>query len=152
MPVNPARAKLIADLLGSESTLALSTTAGGAPRLTPLFYLPDSDLRLYWFSAPSSEHSRTLRTAPEAAVAVYRPTADWRKIQGVQMRGLVSAVSDRQRRRAIAAAYRERFGLSRFFDAAMARARLYVFEPHWIRYVDNSKRFGYRFEIRLPRS
>jgi uncharacterized protein YhbP (UPF0306 family) len=143
------RLEQVAGLLKSQNTLALSTLAGGEPRSTPLFYLVDDDLRLYWFSSASSEHSRTLRLKPEAAIAVYRPTAEWRQIQGVQMRGRVSAVSDRERRRAISALYCERFVLGRFFKTAMARARLYVFEPHWVRFVDNSKRPGYRFEIRL---
>jgi len=145
------RLEQVADLLRSQSALALSTAPDGAPRSTPLFYTVDDDLRLYWFSSASSEHSRTLRRNPEAAVAIYRPTDEWRKIQGVQMRGVVSAVSDRERRRAVSAAYSERFGLGAFFKTAMARARLYVFEPTWIRYVDNTKRFGYRFEIRLPK-
>ncbi len=140
----------VTELLRSQSTLALSTAPDGEPRTTPLFYIVDEDLRLYWFSSASSEHSRTLRGNPEAAVAVYRPTADWRKIQGVQMRGMASAILDRDRRRAISAVYCERFGLGRTFKAAMARTRLYVFEPRWIRYIDNTKRFGYRFEIRLP--
>jgi hypothetical protein len=34
-------------------------------------------------------------------------------------------------------------------QAAMTRSRLYVFEPSWVRYIDNSRRFGYRFEVRL---
>jgi uncharacterized protein YhbP (UPF0306 family) len=152
MPLKSARLEKIADLLRSQSSLALSTAPGGEPRSTPLFYLADDDLRLYWFSSASSEHSRTLRRDPEAAVAVYRPTDEWRKIQGVQMRGRVSAISDRERRRAIGEAYCERFGLGRFFKNAMSRSRLYVFEPDWVRYIDNTKRFGYRFEIQLPRS
>ena len=149
MPRALSRLGQVAELLRSESTLALSTASDGAPRSTPLFYIADDALRLYWFSSASSEHSRTLRQNPEAAIAVYRPTADWRRIQGVQMRGRASAVAERERRSEIAAAYCERFGLGPVFKTAMARSRLYVFEPHWIRYVDNSKRFGYRFEIRL---
>ncbi len=150
MSITSARLKRVAELLRSQCALVLSTAPGGEPRSTPLFYLADDDLRVYWFSSASSEHSRTIRRNPEAAIAVYRPTSDWRKIQGLQMRGRVSAVSDRERRGPISAAYCEHFGLGRMFKPALASHRLYVFEPHWIRYIDNSVRFGYRFEARLP--
>jgi uncharacterized protein len=143
------RIEQVAALLQSQSTLALSTNSAGGPRSTPLFYIVDDDLRLYWFSSASSEHSRALRLNPEAAISVYRPTEDWREIRGVQMRGRAAAVTDRARRRAVSAAYCERYRLGAFFKTAMARSRLYVFEADWVRFVDNSRRPGYRFEIRL---
>ena len=43
----------------------------------------------------------------------------------------------------------ERFGLNEVLRAAMTRSRLYVFEPNWVRYIDNSRRFGYKFEVRI---
>lgn len=140
----------IAAFLKSQSTLALATLASdGSPRVTPLFYLPEDDLRVYWFSSAASEHSRSLRRNPAAAVTVYRPTERWREIRGVQMRGTASAIGDRKLRRVIAESYAERFGLGKFLEAGMARSRLYVFQPSWIRYIDNSRRFGYRFEVRI---
>jgi uncharacterized protein YhbP (UPF0306 family) len=33
------------------------------------------------------------------------------------------------------------------FKAVQARSRLYEFQPAWIRYLDNSIRFGYKFEF-----
>lgn len=141
---------MAAEVLRSESTLALSTVgADGSARVAPLFYLPGEDLRLYWFSSSSSEHSRNLQRDAAAAVAVYRPADEWKKIRGVQMRGRVSAVKDKARREAITKDYIERFRLGTLFGAAMARSRLYEFEPRWLRYVDNSRRFGFKFELSL---
>jgi uncharacterized protein len=150
-PVRSARRwQLLADLLKSESTLALSTTApDGSPRVAPLFYLPGEDLRLYWFSSPSSGHSRNLKRDPAAAAAVYCSTDDWRQIRGVQMRGQAAAVSDRVLRQKITDSYIARFRLGTLFGAAMARSRLYEFRPVWLRYLDNSRRFGYKFEWNL---
>jgi uncharacterized protein YhbP (UPF0306 family) len=141
------RLQVVADLLKSQSTLALSTVAAdGSPRLAPLFYLPGEGLRLYWFSSAASEHGRNLKRNPAAAIAVYRPTDDWRQIVGVQMRGHAAVVTDRPQRKAIAKAYIERFRLGTVFAAPISRSRLYEFRPVWVRYLDNSRRFGYKFE------
>jgi uncharacterized protein YhbP (UPF0306 family) len=143
------RLETIAELLRSQNTLTLATSAAGcAPRSAPLFYLPGDGLRLYWFSSASSEHSRILKANPAAAVTVYRPAEGWREIRGVQMRGTVSAVTGPSRL-PIERAYAEHFHLGKFLQAAVSRSRLYVFEPSWARYIDNSRRFGYRFEVRL---
>ncbi len=140
---------LVADLLKTQSTLALATSAaGGSPRIAPLFYLPDG-LALYWFSSPSSVHSRNLRKNSAAAVAVYRPTAQWREIRGVQMRGAVSVIAGARERQAVEKAYAARFRLGTRFAAELARSRLYVFRPNWVRYLDNSRRAGYKIERSL---
>jgi hypothetical protein len=149
--VNRAEAiATVAAFLKDQSTLALATVAGdGSPRVTPLFYLLEDYLQMYWFSSASSEHSRSLRRNPAVAVTVYRDTERWREIRGVQMRGAAQAVGDRTLRRSIAEAYAERFQLGKVLQAGIARSSLYVFEPSWIRYIDNSRRLGYRFEVRI---
>jgi uncharacterized protein YhbP (UPF0306 family) len=138
-------------LLQSQSTLALATScADGSPRLAPLFYLPGENLCLYWFSSPSSEHARNLKRDPAAAVAIYRSTDRWKQICGVQMRGTAAVVTDRARRKSISAPYADRFQLGALFATAISRSRLYEFQPSWLRYIDNSARFGYKFELSLP--
>jgi hypothetical protein len=52
----------------------------------------------------------------------------------------------------VAEAYTERFRLGGEFENAIARSTLYRFDPAGIRYIDNSERFGYRFELRPSRS
>lgn len=141
------RLQQVADLLKSQSTLALSTTAAdGSPRLAPLFYLPGEDLRLYWFSSASSQHARNLKRNPAAAIAVYWPTDDWKQIRAVQMRGHAAVVTNRTRRKAVTKAYIDRFRLGKIFAAAISRSALYEFQPVWLRYIDNSRRFGYKVE------
>jgi uncharacterized protein YhbP (UPF0306 family) len=144
-------AQLVTRLLQQQNTLALATTsADGTPHITPLFYLAGDALRLFWFSSDASRHSRNLKRNPAAAVTVYRPTEQWREIRGVQMRGTVTVVRDPARRSAMAAAYSARFQLGTAFKAVQARSRLYEFQPSWIRYLDNSIRFGYKFEFSPP--
>jgi uncharacterized protein YhbP (UPF0306 family) len=127
----------IGQLLNSQSTLALATCdADGTPRIAPLFYITDEKLRLYWFSAARSAHSRNLKRDPRAAVTVHSGTDRWQEIRGVQMRGRVHVVTDRELRRTIAESYAKRFRLGKLFQAAMTRSRLYCFEASWIRPID----------------
>jgi hypothetical protein len=141
--------ELVSGFLKTQSTLALSTSGGaGPPLVAPLFYLPGDNLELYWFSSPRSAHSRNLKRNPSAAVAVYGHAERWEDIRGCQMLGPVETITGR-RRRAIAEAYVKRFRLGALFQAAMARSRLYAFRPRWVRYIDNSRGFGFKFEIDL---
>lgn len=140
----------VGHLLKNQSTLALATTAeDGAPQIAPLFYVSTDDLRLYWFSSSSSDHSKNLERNSAAAVSVYRPTDQWKEICGVQMRGTVSIVTDNEHRKSIEKAYTERFHLGALFEAALAVTKLYVFEPTWVRYLNNAEHMGYKVERSL---
>lgn len=144
------RLRLVLALLRSQSTMMLSTCDdAGWPQATPLFYYVDDDLGLYWFSAAHSAHSRHVLREPRVAVAVSVPTEHWREIRGVQMRGEVSVITG-QTRNTIKALYFGRFDLGAMFRLAMAQSLLFRFQPSWIRYLDNSKGVGYKFEITLP--
>jgi uncharacterized protein YhbP (UPF0306 family) len=135
-------------LLREENTLALATVdEHGDPSIAPLFYLVDEDLSLFWLSSPSSWHSQNLKKVPRAVATVYRHTESWNDIRGVQMRGLVTVVKDRRRRRLLIKSYSERFKLGTLFVAAISRCNLYEFRPNFFRFIDNSKGFGYKFEL-----
>jgi uncharacterized protein len=144
------RIEQVAALLRSQSTLTLSTCGeDGWPQATPLFYYLDDDLTLYWFSSPRSAHSRQVLRERRGAVAVCRPTEDWREIRGVQMRGDVSVITGPMRKR-ITTLYCERFRLGPAFGLMIMKHRLFGFRPAWIRYLDNGEGLGYKFEIALP--
>ena len=142
----------VRQLLTAQTTLVLATTGeDGVPRSTPLFYIHDDGLRLYWFSSRTVLHSRNCASQPQASVSVSSNAETWKQIKGVQMQGTVSIVPSSARRRNITAAYVERFALGKVFTIALRSAALYCFEPTWLRYVDNSRHFGYKFEIDLTR-
>lgn len=141
----------IRSLLRSQTTLVLATTGEDClPRSTPLFFIADDGLRLYWFSSRSSLHSRNCARSPEASIAISRDVRRWQQIEGVQMQGMVSIVTDRGLRNSIAGEYTARFQLGDLFAFAIRRSSLYCFRPYWVRYLDNSRRFGYKFELNLP--
>jgi uncharacterized protein YhbP (UPF0306 family) len=140
----------IASLLREESTLVLATTdEQGQPCVAPVFYIAAEDLTLFWLSAETSLHSQNLKRAPMAAGAIYRHTENWKEIRGVQLRGPVTVIDDSERRRAVIAAYGERFQLGVLFKTAISRCSLYALRPVFFRYIDNSTVFGHRFEMAL---
>ncbi len=137
-------------LVLSQTTLALATAdENSTPRTTPLFYLADDALRLYWFSSRSSLHSKNLARNPRASVAVFRQVESWRQIQGIEMQGSAAIVAAKPLRESITRDYCERFQLGNLFALAIGRSALYCFTPSWLRYIDNTRRFGYKFEIEL---
>jgi uncharacterized protein YhbP (UPF0306 family) len=147
-PDRAEKLKTLSALLLEENTLALATVdEHGNLSVAPLFYLVDEDLCLFWLSSPSSLHSQNLKKAPRAAATVYRHTESWIDIRGVQMRGLVTVITDRRRRRLLIKSYSERFKLSTLFLPVMSRCFLYEFRPDFFRFIDNSMGFGYKFEL-----
>jgi hypothetical protein len=139
---------LIAVLLREQNTVSLATTGkDGEPCVAPLFYIADQELSLYWLSAESSLHSLNLLRSPRAAATVSRNAANWRAICGVQMHGTASLIADPLRRGPLIEAYCERFKLGRVLRLAVRRSTLYAFQPDFIRYIDNARGFGYKFEL-----
>lgn len=135
--------------LQQESTVVLSTCGpDGRAHATPLYYLVAENLDLYWISAKSSRHSQNLITNRRVSAAVFRATFEWRKIVGVQMEGECAEAEERERALSLPA-YRERFQLGALFSQAIALGTMFRFRPRWLRYIDNSKRFGGKFEIEL---
>jgi uncharacterized protein YhbP (UPF0306 family) len=145
--------ELIANLLQEESTLALATEdEHGEPCVAPLFYIADEDLTLYWLSSSTSLHSLNLARSSKASATVYTHAQTWKEIRGLQMRGQVSSITQRAQRRALIGQYRQRFQLGVLFRMAISQCTLYSFRPEYFRYLDNSRRFGYRFELSPDKS
>lgn len=145
-----SRLNTIATLLREQSTVALATVdEEGCACVAPLYYIADEALTLYWLSAAGSEHSINVERTQSASATVYRHAEKWREICGVQMRGTVAAIMEKGRREALIQMYCERFQLGALFRLPISRCVLYAFQPEFIRYLDNSKRLGYKFEITL---
>lgn len=148
------RLERVHTLLRSQATLVLATVDEDlAPRSTPLFYLArraaleNEPLLLFWFSSRTSVHSRNCARHPAAAAAVFAPARGWRQIRGAQFWGRVALVADPELRTPIEREYCERFELGRVPAAAMRRSALYCFTPQRVRYIENLRRFGEKFEI-----
>lgn len=141
------RYEMVCELLRAESTLTLATVDDeGMLHATPLYYLFRRP-HLFWLSSASSAHSQILERHPRTAAAVFHSTDRWQQICGVQLRGAVQAVDDKNLRHAVLDEYAARFALGQLPRLAMATSTLYQLTPQWIRYIDNRRYFGYKFEL-----
>jgi len=68
----------------------------------------------------------------------------------IELKNILTAIRARIPVRQSENQRRERFQPSDSFRAVMAKSSPYVFQPRWIRYIDNTRRFGFKFEIGLP--
>ncbi|GAB4556512.1 MAG: hypothetical protein Kow0047_00040 [Anaerolineae bacterium] len=146
--------------LQAHTTLTLATVAeDGSPQAAAVFFAFDEDLRLYFLSEPSSRHAQNLTRSPRVAVTIQDDGQDWREIQGLQLEGEASLVSDPRAQARAARIYGQRFGFvgellrgtgegALALVGPLARSRFYVISPTWIRLIDNRVRFGYKEEWR----
>ncbi len=134
------------DLL-SLSTLALSTCNPlGEPHVAPVYFVADSDLRLYFFSGQDSQHGRDLDTNPAAAGTIYPECSGWRDIRGLQLRGSANIVQPGPEWDAAWSAYRRKFPFVKGLTSIISRNTLFVFTPAWIRMLDNRLGLGFKQE------
>lgn len=138
----------VIEFLKSQNILTLATASeDGQANATSLFYLLHGGFCFYWVSSASSQHSRNLATGKEVAAAIHASTDRWKEIRGVQMRGAVQVVTDSRERKEVLRCYAERFRLGRILRVAMSQSTLYKFIPSWIRMLDNSRHFGFKYEF-----
>src|SRR5262245_10351357 len=146
----PDTTGLIRAFLETQSTLALATAnADGQPESSPLFYLSDERLNLYWLSAATSRHSVNLTKRSRVSAAVYPSVWQWNDIVGLQIEGEAEAITDDRIREQILTLFLRKFQLPPEFDSIIASSTLYVLRPSWIRWMDNSVEFNYKAEISL---
>ena len=134
------------------STLSLSTIgADGEPHAAAVYFAAGKALRLYFFSDEGSQHSQDVRGDPRAAAAIYPECRDWQDIRGLQLRGEVRAVEPGPDWDSAWEIYEAKFPFVSELRAVVSRNTLYVFEPYWIRLVDNRRGFGFKEEWEFPR-
>lgn len=136
--------------LSRRSTLTLATAdESGRPHAASLYFVHDEALRLYFLSSPESRHVRHLLARPEVAATIHGEPWDWKTIQGLQLWGTAAPVEDPAEWEPAMARYRAKFPFIDELPQALAHARLYRITPHWVRWIDNTRGFGYRVEWRL---
>ena len=148
--MNDDMLEIVRAFLDTQSTMTLGTVnAAGQPETAPIFYVSDEQLNLYWLSSTHVRHSINLGANTRVSAAVYPAVWQWNDIKGVQMEGAASVIEDSAVREQILALYRQKFTLPPAFDAAITASSLYVLRPSWLRWVDNSVKFGHKVEIEL---
>jgi len=156
MKVQPVAARALR-LIDERKTLVLAT-ADPEPWTAPVYFLYRNS-RFYFFSSPESRHVEAAMATGRCAAAIFRESADWRAIEGLQMRGELTEVTFGAEAIDVFGAYVGRFPtvkgffLDSTFDfkqfTARFRSRLYAFVPRQVHYLNNQVGFGTRREIQL---
>ncbi len=143
---------VLREFLAEQSTMALATAglADGRPQVAALFFASDDDFNLYWISDPDSRHSRNIADWNDVSAVIYAHTWEWSAIRGVQIEGDAMDVADEDERDRALALYTGKFSfVNDRFAPLIEQSVIYVLRPRWLRWIDNTRKFGYKQEFRF---
>lgn len=158
--MNAEEQAAIRAMLTSHSTLTLATSDGAQAWAAAVFYASDAECRLYFVSDYRARHARDIAANSRCFATVNADVDDWLSVRGLQLSGTAEVVEGLARAQALRI-YLQRFsGVKALFEkprdkneetiaARLKVANLYCITPDWIRLIDNSKWFGYKFEVEL---
>jgi uncharacterized protein len=152
--------QLIEDYLARHNTMTLATCSSDGPWAAAVFYAHDTDLVLYFKSDPKTRHIQDTTGFPDVAATIHDDGQDWKSIRGLQIFGSCSRISDYDLSR-VDRCYIEKFPFlgkvtEHSVDAQesvladrLKNTPFFQLRPHWIRFIDNTRGFGYKTEIQL---
>lgn len=123
--------KRLAQYLEQGRLMQLATAAGAQPWVCTVYYVVDSNRRLYWLSYPSRRHSQELAENTHAAIAiVIKPDLP---VIGVQAEGVVSVVQNAETVKLMMQRYVAKYGEgNKFYDNFLRGVHqhyMYCFAP-----------------------
>lgn len=146
---SPASNPQVVELLALSALTLATAGPDGQPHAAPVYFVAGESLRLYFFSAADSRHSTDVARDPRAAAALYPECRTWREIRGLQLHGAVHPVEPGPEWDGAWERYAAKFPFVSALRDEVARSRLYVFVPRWVRLVDNRQGFGFKQEWTL---
>lgn len=149
MGVAPFAQKLIY-YLEDARTLSLATVSPeGEPYAANINFVYDDQLHLYFISSESSNHSQHIARDPKIAATIYTPFVHPQDIRGIQLKGTCQAIPD-EHFETIWKLFEKRMPDAEQFKLIALTQTLYQITPNWIRFIDNTERFGYKEETVWP--
>lgn len=148
------KAQIILDYLLTHNTMVLSTYGEDGSWSTPVFYI-NRGFHLYFLSEPTSKHSCNIRENPLIAASITEDYRDYQKIQGIQLRGHAGLLRNLKETAVILALYLKKYPEVRQILTnvnsfkGVLNARWHYIRPEFIKFTDNTCKFGERLEICL---
>jgi len=142
---------LALDYLNSHHVLTLATHGSEGLWAAAVFYA-SAGFDLYFLSAGHTRHARNIATSLHVAATIQEDYADWAAIKGIQLEGTVRLLEGREREAAIALYSKKYSFLTQpisVVEKALARVNWYCLSPSRLYFVDNSRGFGKRDEVKL---
>jgi hypothetical protein len=144
-------------LIEEQRTMTLATAGPQGPWAAPIYYTFLKST-FYFFSDPSSRHIGESLESRQASAAIFAQASSWQDIRGLQMSGVVQAVSVGPTAIKAVSSYLRKFPFTKeFFEpgdlidpnafSKRFRVRLYRFKPDLVYYLDNSIKFGFRERV-----
>lgn len=137
--------------LANHQVMTLATTGPYGVWAAAVFYVNDG-FDLIFLSAGHTRHSKNLTAVPHVAATIQEDYRDWQKIQGIQLEGQVSLLTDVSRETSISR-YLKKYPFLANADekmqAALAQVNWYLLQPKRLYFIDNSLGLGHRDEIKL---
>ena len=143
---------VVRGFLDSCSTLTLALSDEAGPWAADVYFVRRAR-DLCFFSSPDSRHARAFTANPRAAGTVHASYEGWEDIRGVQLSGRVVSIASPLEKARVLAAYLAKFPFAKALlegagEALRAKVRFYRLVPEQVLWVDNSRGFGTRDEVR----
>mgnify|MGYP000022018806 FL=1 len=151
----------IRELLAAHSTITLATAADGRSWAATVFYASDAELNLYFVSDLKTRHGREMHHDAHVTGAINHDVATWGEVIGLQIEGRALVLEGEGRLKALDA-YLDKFpDVRRLFDrprddnekviaGRLQKAPFWRLTPTWIRLIDSTRGFGWKWETPLP--
>jgi uncharacterized protein YhbP (UPF0306 family) len=152
--LTPDPQQLALSYLQQHQVMTLATNGPDGLWAAAVFYA-SAGFDLYFLSAGHTRHARNIAATPRIAATIQEDYADWTAIQGIQLAGVVTQLSGMERLKAIGL-YQAKFDFlaqaPEAIQAAFEKVNWYRLRPYQLYFVDNSRGFGHRDEIRLDQT
>ena len=132
----------VLDYLRDHVTMTVAAIHHDQPHAVTLFYA-SSELDLYFVSDLKAEHSQAIVANGRVSVTISQDYADWRAIQGLQLRGLARLPEDAQEARSV---YLAKFPFVADFPPTF---RFWHIRTDWLRFIDNTRGFAHKDELTI---
>src|SRR5581483_10079846 len=136
------RARMLA-YMRNHVTMTLATAGAGEAHAATLFYANDG-FDIFFLSSPSSVHSEHIMANPGVFLTISQDYDDWRRIQGLQIRGRASLLQDDSRARDV---YIGKYPFVAAFPES--DARYWHIAVYWAQMIDNTVGFAHKDELDL---
>lgn len=145
----------LALFLATCRTASLATVDDhGRPHAANIQYAHDPRHCLYFVSSPESDHSRHIARRPDIALTIYAHNDKPESIHGLQLHGRCQAIEDDPARwNQVWEIYTAKFSFIRSLPQMrkmIEAQRFYCVHPTWMRWIDNRRGFGWKFETTIP--
>lgn len=148
------KAQLMLNYLATHNTITLATYGEDGPWATPVFFV-NRGFRIYFLSELTSIHSSNLLQNPLMAASVTEDYEDFRKIQGIQLRGHAYLVNSLKEMAVVLASYLKKYPAAKHIlqtpnsFKGVSKARWHCITPEYLKFTDNTRKFGERLELKL---